>query len=181
MISYLRIAALLNAAVWLGATALYALFIAGAFGSPEMTALLGPLHAGGASELVTGRFVLLVWICAAIAVLLVLAEWLYTGRPPERWAAWLLCGVLAVQAVDALALQPRAERLLRQAYLGPNRTVQRQAWTPAQISAANGLRWSRNASRTLQTLSAVALGLLVWHMAQGVNATRFTPRVRMRI
>ncbi|MFN0069184.1 MAG: DUF4149 domain-containing protein [Limisphaerales bacterium] len=181
MISFVRIVALVNAAVWLGATALHGLSVAGAFSSSQMTALLGPLHAGAAGDVVAGRFHLLVWICLAVSAMAVLAEWLYTGRPPERWLAWLLCGVLVAHAADAWLVQPRAERLLRQAYLGPGRAVQRQAWTPAQISAANSLRWCRGTSRSLQAGSALVLGVYVWQAALALNATRFTPRVRMRI
>lgn len=181
MISIVRIAGLLNAAVWLGVTALPTLVVAGAFASPKMTALLGPLHAGAAADLLAGRFHLLAWICAAVAAVVVLAEWLYTGRPPERWVLWMLCGVLVAQAADAWVVQPRAERLLRQAYLGPGGVVLRQAWTPAQIGAANGLRWCRNTRRVLHGASAIALGVYVWQAALALNATRFAPRVRMRI
>lgn len=181
MISTVRIAGLLNAAVWLGATALHLLLVAGAFSAPLMTALLGPLHAGAAGDIIAGRFHLLGWICAGVTAGVVLAEWLYTGRLAERWLLWLLCGVLVAHAADAWVVQPRAERLLRQAYLGPGRVALRQAWTPAQIGAANGRRWCRNTSRVLQGASALALGVYVWQAALALNATRFTPRVRLRI
>jgi hypothetical protein len=181
VISVLRIVALANAAVWLGAAVLHALVVRPALHGVELTALLGPLYAGAAADTLAGRFHALGWLCLAVALLAAAAEWLYTGKAAERWLAWLLGGLLVLQAADAWLVQPRVRPLLRQAYVSPAGQPQRQAWSAGPVAAANRLRWHRRTSAGLQGAAVLLLAGQVWQTAMALSSTRFNPRMRLKI
>jgi hypothetical protein len=181
VISTLRIIALANAAVWLGAAVLHALVMQPALRGVELTALLGPLYAGATADVLAGRFHVLGWLCLAVALLAAGAEWLYAGRPLDRWTAWLLGGLLVLQAADAWMVQPRVRPLLVRAYVSAAGQPQRQAWTAAQMTAARRLRWHAGVSAGLQGAAVLLLAGQVWQTAMALSSTRFNPRMRLKV
>lgn len=143
MIAFLRLAGLATAGVWLGGTVLFVFVVDPLFGRAEFVRLLGPLHAGETGFLAAERFHLFQVLCASLAVITTLADWLYSGRALDKRLMALLVILLALGSVGRLWLVPKCRDLNLQAYLGPGRQILRQPATPAQRQAENSLAiWS---------------------------------------
>lgn len=139
----LRRAGIATAGVWLGGSALYALGIDPLFGKAELLRLLGPLHAGEVGLVAAERFHMFQVLCSSAAVIITLAEWLYSGRPLDKRILCLLFLFLALGSAGRLWAIPRCRDLNARAYLGPARQVLREALTPAQRQAEHSLAvWS---------------------------------------
>lgn len=107
----------MNAAVWFGAAVFYVIGAGPAIHSDDMRQLLTPknfpFYSGAIEHLVASRWIHLQTACALVAVLHVVAEWLYLGRiPPRLWRGWLL-GLCAVTLVCGYIIEPRAHHLHR--------------------------------------------------------------------
>ena len=107
MIGLLRLVAVLNAAIWFGAAIFFTFGAGPVFFTPEFKQIIPPPYNGVAAEFVIGRFFILQHICGIVAVGPLLAEWLYTGRPLERFLFGLLLGIFCVGLVGGFWLQPR--------------------------------------------------------------------------
>lgn len=120
VIGILRLIGVTNAAVWFGATVFFTVAAAPAFFSPEMLRLLGRPHAGAAAQLIVARYFLLQEICATLAVIHLLVEWLYAGKPLSRLLLAVQLGLLALGLAGGLWLQPKLQELHRTMYVrGP--------------------------------------------------------------
>ena len=143
MIAFLRLAGLATAAVWLGGTVLFIFIVDPLFGRAEFVRLLGPLHAGETGFLAAERFQMFQVICASVAIMTTLADWLYSGRALDRRVIALLVVLLALGSLGRLWLVPKCRDLNLQTYLGPGRQILRQPTTPEQRQAENSLAvWS---------------------------------------
>src|SRR5258707_1085627 len=104
----------MNAAVWFGGLVFFTLSTGPAFFSPEMLDLFGGrthpnarAFAGQAAQVVLSRYFVMQQFCATIAVIHLLAEWLYTGRKPRKFTGSLLGFALAAALVGGWWLQPK--------------------------------------------------------------------------
>lgn len=115
MTGFLRCLGLLNAAVWLGSTAFFTLVTEPALLSADMKQLLGqnnyPFFAGAITQVVARRFFVLQIICASIALLHMLAAWLYLGKPLRRLNTGIVAGLFVVAVTCALLIGPKIEQL----------------------------------------------------------------------
>ena len=155
MSTFLRLTGLGTAAVWLGGTALFIFGINPLFGGSTLVRLLGPLHAGETGIQATERFLLFQAICAGAALIHLLADWLYTGRPVDRRLVIRLFLLLGLALLSKLWIVPKCRSLNTQAFLGPGRQILTQAQTPAQ----------RQAERSLAVWSGLAVVLHVASLA----------------
>ena len=110
MIGFLRFVGILNAAVWFG-TAIFFTFGAGlAPFSPEMKNLLGPgqlpLFLGGHRPDPHRALLSLSVACAVVAVLHLLAEWLYLGKSRRNCRSGLLIGLCSAALSAAIGSSP---------------------------------------------------------------------------
>ena len=110
MIGFLRFVGVLNAAVWFG-SAIFFTFGAGlAPFSPEMRKLLGdnnfPYFSGAIAQVFIARYFHFHLACAAVAVVHLLAEWLYLGKSLRRFQTALLAGLCAAVLLGRDRLQP---------------------------------------------------------------------------
>lgn len=111
MIGFLRIVGVMNAAVWFGAAVFYSFLIAPVFSHPESLAVLGWKYSGWlAHGVLDQHFQLNLW-CAGIALLHLLAECVYLGRPLSRFHLYLLVGLLCANLIGSFWLQPQLKRL----------------------------------------------------------------------
>jgi hypothetical protein len=102
----------MNAAIWFGAATFAFL---GAYPvlttSPAVQQLLGtkffPYYSVALAQLVLARFFGFYMICSAVALLHLLAEWLYFGKYPSRLWLGLLFGLCIAGLFQAFWLQPR--------------------------------------------------------------------------
>ncbi|MCS7337617.1 MAG: DUF4149 domain-containing protein, partial [Verrucomicrobiae bacterium] len=137
---------LLNAAVWLGSTVFFVLVAAPTLLSSSMKNLLGPnnfpFFAGAVLQLLTRNFYTLQIICGAVALLHMIGEWLYLGRPLRRFNTALLSSLFVLALVCKLLVSPKTERLHRLKH-APNR--------PAEVTSA--------AAKSLQVWQGLGHGL----------------------
>lgn len=161
----LRFIGVLNAAVWLGA-AIFFTFVAGpAFFTPEIKALFrGSFWPGVMAQQVIERFFYLQQICGVIAVVHLVAEWFYLGRPLQRLNVALLSGLLVVGFAGGLWLHPKMHRLHLTAY-GKNAQYQEAPRPEADRAAAweSWKAWHR-AARVIDLLAMAALLTYFWRV-----------------
>jgi hypothetical protein len=110
VIGFLRFVGVMNAAIWLGAAIVFTVSIGPAFVSPDMLSLMGRPRAGVAVELILQRYYLLQHWCGAIAIAHLVVEWLYTGRPLQKFILYLLAGLFILGLMGGW-LQPRLLQL----------------------------------------------------------------------
>ena len=99
MIGFLRFVGVANAAMWFGASIFFTFSVGPAFFSDKMIGLLTRPYAGAAAQIVIERYFLFHELCGAVALVHLVAEWLYMGKPLQRLTLWLLLGILALGLV----------------------------------------------------------------------------------
>ena len=172
MNAVLRFIGVTNAAIWLGSAIFFTFGIAPAvFYSPEMKELFGPVfreYSGAIAQVLLRYFFRVQYVCAAIAVLHLGTEYLYTRRPVERLRLHLLGWLLLLGLVGGLVLQPHLQ--------GLHRTRSAVTTTPAQkeVAAKSFGRW--HAVSQVMNLVAMA-GLLgyFWRLTSPAHPEA-TPR-----
>ena len=117
MIGLLRFVGILNAAVWFG-SAIFFTFGTGLVPfSQEMKSLLGqanyPYFSGAIAQLLIARYFRFQVACAMIAVVHLLAEWLYLGKHPQKLQMGLLIGLASTVLIGGYWLQPKMKALAR--------------------------------------------------------------------
>lgn len=162
----LRFLALLNAAVWLGATVFFTVLAGPAFFGPEMSAFLPRPHRARAAELIIARLFMLQQICGGIALTLLLMECVRAGRLVRRAHLALVGGLLVCGLLAGNWLAPRMHQLQRIRY-APNST-------PAQVAAAEASfnRWHAFS----QVVNLLVIAGLVVHL-WAVSRPPETPRL----
>jgi len=179
VIQFLRLIGIFNGAVWFGGAVFFTLAIGPAVFSPAMLANFGGadhphsrLYAGLVAQvLISGYFKAGLW-CAAIAILHMVAEWLYTGRTPRAWRVYLLAFLLAGGLVGKLHLQPNMETLHRAKYT---------AATPeGRDQAAKSFKTWHAVSQSLNLLVLLGIGVHLWSVASTGDSSRFIPARHFR-
>lgn len=128
---------MLNAAIWLGG-AFFATLAAPALLSDEVKAIFGGSRfwPGLLAERLQERYFLLQQICGVIAVVHLVAEWFYLGRPMQRLNVFLLSLLLFIGFAGGLVLQPKLQRLQLVRY-GMNSQYRPVALPQAEREAAD--------------------------------------------
>jgi len=163
----LKLIGVINAAVWLG-SAVFFTFVAGpAFFSPAMSEVLKQAYfAGAVAQVVLARYFDLQYVCAAVAWLHLVAQWLYTGKQIRRFQAILLLGLTCLSLAGGLWLQPHLKQLHQTKYRVTSSSTQR-------LSAARSFSlWHGLAQGTNLILIA---GVLVYFL--GNASPEILPRV----
>jgi hypothetical protein len=177
VISFLRFIGLMNASVWLGAAVFFSACAVPATLSPEMEQLLGaknfPFFSGAAAQIITSRYFVFLSVTAVVALLHLLAEWLYMGRPARRLSMFLLGGLLAVVLICGLWIEPHLETLHNRRYAPGIQTVERAA-------AARSLRFWQAGFVVLNSLMMAGLVVYVWRVANPSDAPRFISSIKFR-
>jgi hypothetical protein len=175
VIGLLRFVGVLNAAVWLG-TAIFFTFGAGlAPFSAEMKALLGPnnfpYYSGAIAHVLISQYFHFQLLCGAVAVVHLLAEWVYLGKYPRRLQVGLLTGMCAAVLVGGYWLQPKLKNLHASKY-GLN--------TPPEIreAAARSFRTWHVVSQVVNVLVVGGLAVYLWRAANPSDPTRFVSSVK---
>jgi hypothetical protein len=166
VIGLLRFVGMLNAAVWLGAVIFFTFVAAPAFFSQEMLSFLPRSYAGAAAQVVIKRLFTLHEVCGVIALLHLTAEWLYTGRPLQRFTLGLLLGLLALVFCGNTIIRPKLEQLHLTMY-APGRTSEQREQARKSFGAWHGLSQVSN--------FIILSGLLIYfsQVAHPLNTPRF--------
>ena len=117
---------MINAGVWLGSLVFFT-FVAGpAFFSPALKELLQHAYfPGAAAQVLLARYFHAQYVCAAIALLHLAAERLYSGKPIQRFHSILLLSLACLSLVSGLWMQPRLKELHRVKYRTTSTPVER--------------------------------------------------------
>ncbi|HEY2083083.1 MAG TPA: DUF4149 domain-containing protein [Verrucomicrobiae bacterium] len=166
----------MNAAVWLG-TAIYFTFGAEpACFSADMHAALGvpgdSYFPGAVASVVMSRYYHIALACGVIALLHVLAGWLYMGRPSRKFSFGLVAGLFLLTLIGSNAIQPALTRLNRKHYT---------AAQPAdRESAAKSFHLLNATSVVFDILIIGGLILYVWRLGSPSDTLRFVRPVQFR-
>ena len=178
--AFLRFIGVSNAAIWLGAVFFCLLEVRPSLFSPEMETLLGagnssffPYLSGAVAQIVWTRCCEFQIVCAGIAWLHALAEWLYLGRPSRRFSFGLLAVLLALAIFGAAWVQPRVKATLRAARHPTVQVAEREA-------AAKSLRAWQSSSDVLDLAAIGGLLVYLWRVANPKDAARFVSSVKFR-
>jgi len=167
----------MNAAIWLGATVFYSVVVGPASSSPEMERLLGannfPFFSGAFTQIITTRYFLFLSVSAVIALLHLLAEWLYMGRPTRKISLVLLAGLLVLVLLGGGWLEPRLEQLHARRHTPNVQPADREA-------AARSFRLWQAGLRVLNAAMMGGLVVYVWRVANPSDAPRFISSVKFR-
>jgi hypothetical protein len=101
----------MNAAVWLGAAVFYNFLVAPLFSYPEILSAIGWSYSGWIGQFAMAKFFQMSLWCAGIALLHLVAECVYLGRPLSRFHLFLLAGLLCLTLMGSVWLQPHLGRL----------------------------------------------------------------------
>lgn len=172
MITFLRWLGLLNAAIWFGG-AIFFSFVGGpAFFSDDMVTLLTKPYAGAAAQVVLARYFYLHYLCGAIAIFHLGAEWLYSGKPVPGKLMLALFLAIGLALVGGLYFQPALKKLHVTMYKSPQLEERQKA--EASFKMLHGISQGANL--------IVVAGLLFYFVqaARSSNSSRFVPTQKFR-
>lgn len=176
MIAFLRFIGLMNAAVWLGTAVFFFLGAGPACVSHRMQALLGagnyPFYSVAVQQVVLSRYFIFLSVSATIALLHLMVEWVYMGRPPRQFSLVLLGGLIMLVLFGGIIVKPRLESLHRARYTQS---------PPAQRVSAT--QWFRVWNAGFQFVNVLMIGGLVvyvWNAANRSDTPRFISSVKFR-
>jgi hypothetical protein len=166
----------MNAAVWLGTVIFFTFGAEPACFSPEMRAVLGTginsYYPGAIASVVMTRYYHLTLACGVVALLHLLAQWVYLGRPARKFSFILLVGLFVLTLLGSNAIQPALTRLNKKEYT---------AAQPAErASAAKSFRILHATTRTFDLLIIAGLVLYVWRVVSPSDTLRFVRPVQFR-
>jgi len=168
---------MLNAAVWLGAALFFAAGAAPALASRDVHALFHEQYfdylSGAVSQVVATRYFYWHIVCAIIALLHVLAEWLYLGRAAPRVWLGLLCGLLASGLIGNAWLVPKLAQLHRTRHALNLKAEYRQA-------AAESFQSWHTVFQSLNLLIIGGVAIYFWRVTSPSDPPRFVSPNKFR-
>jgi hypothetical protein len=177
VIAFLRFIGLMNASIWLGTAIFFSLGAGPACVSESIQALLGaknfPFYSVAIQQVLMSRYFAFLSISALIALLHLLFEWIYMGRPARQFSVMLLGGLIAMILLGGLIVKPRIDKLHAMRY-APN-------VAPAQrASAATWLHVWRGGFHLINIIMIGGLVVYVWRTANPTDTPRFISSVKFR-
>jgi hypothetical protein len=184
VIGFLRLLGIFNAALWLGAALFFTFGVGPVFFQPDVKKVAGEAQAGIIAMLVLERYFLLHIVCATIAILQQLAEWVYFGRTLHRLTLILLACLAGFGLLAEFGLHPRMQRLheTKYAYLKtPQGYARNDAVTPPQRArAATSFRIWHGVSQAANLLVLAGIAVHLWRVTHRADETRFLSAQQFR-
>jgi hypothetical protein len=166
----------MNAAVWFGAAIFFTFGIGAAPFSQEMKTLLGGKNfsyfSGAIAQIYIARYFYLHLICGAVALVHLLAEWIYLGRTPQKFALGLLMALIAAGVLGGTVLQPKMKELHSKKYTSSS--------AQARESADRSFRTWHGASQGINLLMLCGLAIYLWRVANPADPARFVSTTKFR-
>ncbi len=145
--------------------------------SAEMDRLLGSknyaYYSGAIAQMIGARLYYLELVCGTLALLQVLAAWLYLGRAPSRPWIGLLFLLVVIALLQAEWLQPK----LRQLHLSAH-AVNLPA--SARENALGSLHKWDKVDLTIELFLITGLAAYLWRVANPSDPPRFVSSVKFR-
>jgi hypothetical protein len=177
VIGFLRLIGVLNAALWLGGAVFFTLAAGPAFFSPDMEKLLEarnyPYFSVAIEQIIVARYFQFQIACALVALLHLLAEWFYLGRPARTFSFSVIAALLALVLIGGNLVQPRLKQLHATAYALKVPPAGRAA------AAASFRAWS-NFSELLNFVVIGGLVVYLWRVTNHSDSMRFSSSVKCR-
>ncbi len=168
---------MLNAAIWLGAAVFCSTALLVGMNSREAVNLIGNQYfhqiSGGLTQIVFTRLFYLHVICAVVAWLHLIGEWLYQGKIPRRFWVGLLTGLFVLSLVGSIWLAPKLLRLQR-AQFAPTLTASQREAVQSSFRGWDGV---------FQGVNVVIIGGLVvyfWRVTRPQDEPRFVSPFKFR-
>ena len=178
VIGLLRFVGVLNAAVWLGAAVFCVLGVEPVTRGQDMQGLLGqnnfPYFSAAIAQLIAGRYFHLYLVCATVALLHVVAEWLYFGKYPQKFSLSLLVGLCVAGMAQSYWLQPRLKALHRTLH-------QTQALRADQREeATHAFHVTEFTAGSIEWLALGGLVVYLWRLTNPPDVPRFVSATKFR-
>jgi hypothetical protein len=178
VIGLLRFVGILNAAVWFGAAIFFTFGTGLVPFSQEMKSLLGqanyPYFSGAIAQLFIARYFYFQLGCAMIAVVHLLAEWLYLGKYPQKLQVALLIGLTAVVLIGGYWLQPKMKALHATKY-GLNSRPEIRETADRSFKAWHGM------SQVINLFMVGGLTVYLWRATNPSDPTRFVSATKFTV
>ena len=161
----LRFIGVLNAAVWLGAGFFFTVAVGPAFFTTEAQDIFkGRFWPGVMAQFVVARYFYLQQICGVIALVHLIAEWFYLGRPLQRLNVVILSGLLLFGFVGGFWIQPKLHQLHLVMY-SMNEQYQVVPLSVAErAEAAKSFRTWHGLSRVMDLIALAGLAVYFWRV-----------------
>jgi hypothetical protein len=169
----LRFVGLLNAAVWLGSMIFFTVVVGPAFFSQTMIEILTKPYAGRAAQVLIERYFILQNWCAGIAIAHLIADWLYTGRPFQKWLVLLLMTLFTIGLLGGYVLEPKMKELHLKMY-----AVQSPPQVRQSATRSFGILHGVSSCANLLVIGGVLV--YFWSVASSVSAARFSSLNRFK-
>lgn len=166
----------MNAALWFGAAVFFTFGASPAAVSPQVQSLLGqnnyPFFSVAIGQVMAMRYFHWHLVCSLVALLHLMAEWLYFGKYPRRIWLGLVLGLCLIGVIQAYGLQPRLQQLHRLQFS--------RARPELRHAAGRSFRAWHTVSTVLDLLMVAGLAVYVWRVANPSNPMRFVSASKFR-
>ena len=173
MLVFLKFVGIANVAAWLGTVVFFLFAARPMFSSDEMGRILPLSHSGAAALMLLSRFYFIECWFAVIAILHLLTEWLYAGRPLRNAHVYLLSVLLAVSFAGAFWVHPKLSSLHLEAHGRLSTPQQRER-------AGRSMGFWSGFSVTLNLLTLAGVGVYFWNLSNQPTAIRFASPNKFR-
>jgi len=174
---FLRFVGLLNAAVWLGATLFFAICMPFALNSGVSQDMMAGqslnYHVTEVWQLTLGRLFYVQIVCAILAVLHLVAEWLYLGRTIKSLWRMSLFVLFIWSLAGSIWFAPKLRELNRAQYTPTNKPEDRQ-------TAAKAFRYWHGVFVAVNVLMIGGITLYFWRVANPPDEVRFVGSTQFR-
>jgi hypothetical protein len=182
---------MLNAAVWLGAALFCAAGVRPALISDDVQALFRDAQgafreqyfdylSGAVSQVIATRYFYWHIVCAIIALLHLLAEWLYLGRAAHRLWLSLLGGLLAAGLIGNALVVPKLAQLHRARHSVELRPEYRGAAAKNREAAAKSFQSWHRVFQGLNLLIIGGVAIYFWRATSPSDPLRFVTPTKFR-
>ena len=144
-----------------------------AFFSPEMKALVTVPRAGAAAQIVLANYMVLQQWCAGIALVHLMAEWLYFGRLNSKASLWILLFCLAVALAGGKLLLPQMKDLHLRKYAMQTSDEQKRA-------ADRSFKILHATSQATNLLALAGVLFYYWRLSNGNQGGKSSVGARFR-
>ncbi len=165
MIGLLRFTGLANAAIWLGASIFGAFVVLPAFFTPGFKAVIHEPYNGLAAQMILHRYLALHYTCGTVAILHLIAGYLYSGRPADRATAATLAMVAALGVLEGVWLEPALKSLFAAKY-DPRSTPAAREEAAHRFGPLHGL------SQTANLLVLAGVCFYFWKLNRPAGGSR---------
>jgi hypothetical protein len=177
VIGFLRFFGVLNAAVWLGGAVYHAVIAHPAMFAEETATLLQPRNfpffSRALEQILSTRYFHFLIVCSLVALVHLVAEWLYLGRPARKLSFALIILLFSLAFTSSVWLRPKLRSLHYAAYAAGATQAER-------VRADRSFRTWNTISTTLNFVIIGGLITYLWRTTHPADPPHFITSVKFR-